>query len=158
MGRKSRHLIFIPTANEIFTLRSTRKSMLRNSQGLKQQRIALIILPTLTKAYPFTLPLNRNSKGLQGPLGQNPCARTGRGSLGWSLDGVYIHQVPSKKLLNRKPQELLTGTVGIYGSIKIKFIRPIFQILGGLNRECDIKFPFTVCLNMRFASSQSLNG
>ena len=29
-----------------------------------QQTIALISLPTLTKAYPFTLPLNRNAKGL----------------------------------------------------------------------------------------------
>ena len=34
-GNMSRLLNFIPRANEILTLRSTRKSMLRNSKGLK---------------------------------------------------------------------------------------------------------------------------
>jgi hypothetical protein len=49
----------------------------------------------------------------------------GGGSLGWSLDGVYIHQVPSKKLLNRKPKELLAGVMGIHLSVDHRFFIPV---------------------------------
>jgi hypothetical protein len=31
--------------------------------GIKEQRKALIFVPTLIKAYPFTLPLNEKAKG-----------------------------------------------------------------------------------------------
>ena len=63
-GNMSRVLSLITRAKNIFTLRSTRNSRLRNCLIPMEQRIAPICLPTLTKAYPFTLPLNRNAKGL----------------------------------------------------------------------------------------------